>query len=401
MTGRTHRRERRALWGSLSLIIVIAIGGTLAAAASSRARLVERASTDARLIAQTQLAPLLSPRDLEGPIGGDRARELSSAIRTEILATGPIEEVRLYSKLGRILYDADPSVVTVRPSFVRDLIYRVATGEAESIVRQGHLLTYVPLWKQPGGTVVVAEMSQPYGPIAAEATGTWYRLALGLGLALCLSLGLWIRAIRARERTLSLVQVRAHPEFVAAEDARARAEQRAAAAEAALEDVRRQLRATLSELSSMEQAVKVLEQEDRSEEIRALRDQLRDTSERLLAAERDNAALRERLALRQRELDAHKARLLELEGRTESAEVAELRRALAAAERRSTELETEVERLQAELDETAGSLHLAKLSEALREIDDDRDLVDLDEVPVEEPKVIVTVERSTVRRSGR
>ncbi|GBC87410.1 hypothetical protein HRbin12_01416 [bacterium HR12] len=80
--------------------------------------------------------------------------------------------------------------------------------------------------------------------------------------------------------------------------------------------------------------------------------------------------------------------------------MAELRRALAAAERRATELETEVERLQAELDETAGSLHLAKLSEALREIDEE-DLVPLDEVPVEEPKVIVTVDRPTVRRSGR
>ncbi len=401
MHGRTHRRERRALWGSLSLVIVIAIGGALVAASSSRARLVERASTDARLIAQTQLAPLLSPKDLEGPIGEDRAHELGQAIRAEILATGPVEKIRLYSKLGRILYDADPNVVTVRPSFVRDLIYRVATGEAESIVREGHLLTYVPLWKSPGGTVVVAELSQPYGPIEAEATGGWYRLALALGLGLAVTLALWVRAIRARDRTLDVVQVRAHPEFVASEDARARAEQRAAAAEAALEEVRGQLRAALAELASMEQAVKLLEQEDRSEEIRALREQLREEAERLHAAERDNAALRERLALRQRELDEHKARLFELEGRTETTEVLELRRALAAAERRATELEAEVERLQAELDETAGSLHLAKLSEALREMDGERELVALEEAPTEEPKVIVTVDRPAVRRSGR
>jgi hypothetical protein len=397
MFGRSHRRERRALWGSLTLIIVIAIGGTLAAAASSRARLTERAATDARLIAQTQLAPLLTARDLEAPITGDRARELGQAIRSEIVSTGPIEKIRLYSKLGRILYDADPDIVTVRPSFVRDLIYRVATGEAESIVREGHLLTYVPLWTSPGGTVVVAEMSQPYGPIAAEATATWYRIALGLGLALAVTFTLWVRAIRARERTLSLVEVRAHPEFVAAEDARARAEQRAAAAEAALTDVRRQLRAALDEISTMERTMEMLEQQDRSEEVRTLREQLRDTAERLQAVERDNAALRERLALRQRELDEHKARLLQLEARTPSAEVEELRRRLEAAERRTTELESEVERLEAELDATAGSLHLAKLSEALREIDNDDALVQVDEDREEHPTVIFAVDRPTTR----
>jgi len=397
MFGRSHRRERRALWGSLTLIIVIAIGGALAAAASSRARLTERAATDARLIAQTQLAPLLTARDLEAPITGDRARELGQAIRSEIVSTGPIEKIRLYSKLGRILYDADPGIVTVRPSFVRDLIYRVATGEAESIVREGHLLTYVPLWTSPGGTVVVAEMSQPYGPIAAEATATWYRIALGLGLALAVTFTLWVRAIRARERTLSLVEVRAHPEFVAAEDARARAEQRAAAAEAALTDVRRQLRAALDEISTMERTMEMLEQQDRSEEVRTLREQLRDTAERLQAVERDNAALRERLALRQRELDEHKARLLQLEARTPSAEVEELRRRLEAAERRATELESEVERLEAELDATAGSLHLAKLSEALREIDNDDALVEVDEDREEHPTVIFAVDRPTTR----
>ncbi len=397
MFGRSHRRERRTLWGSLTLVIAIAIGGTLAAASSSRARLTERASTDARLVAQTQLAPLLTARDLEGPITGDRARELGEAIRREIVSTGPIEKIRLYSKLGRILYDADPEVVTVRPSFVRDLIYRVATGQAESIVREGNLLTYVPLWTSPGGTVVVAELSRPYGPIEAEATGAWHRLALALGIALLATSALFVRAVRARDRTLSLVEVRAHPEFVAAEDARARAEQRATAAEAALTDVRRQLRAALDEISTMERAMQMLEQEDRSEEVRSLRDQLRDTAERLQAVERDNAALRERLALRQRELDEHKARLHQLETRTPSAEVEELRRRLEASERRATELESEVERLEAELDATAGSLHLAKLSEALREIDNDEALVAVDHDLAEQPRVVVTVDRPRAR----
>ena len=51
-------------------------------------------------------------------------------------------------------------------------------------------------------------------------------------------------------------------------------------------------------------------------EIEALRDQLRDTSERLQDG-LDGNALRERLALRQSELDEQKTRVHELEQRTE------------------------------------------------------------------------------------
>jgi len=58
------RRERRPLWGTLTLIIVIAIGVSLYAAHSSRANLMRRAETDARLVVQTKLAPMLQPRDL-------------------------------------------------------------------------------------------------------------------------------------------------------------------------------------------------------------------------------------------------------------------------------------------------------------------------------------------------
>src|SRR5512141_1276653 len=103
MFGNLVRRGRRALWGSLSLIIVIAIGGTLFAAAASRAKLTQQAETDAKLAAQTQLAPLLQPRDLMGPIAGERAKTLQAAIETEIVDPGPVASVRLYSELGRVL----------------------------------------------------------------------------------------------------------------------------------------------------------------------------------------------------------------------------------------------------------------------------------------------------------
>jgi len=397
MFGNLVRRERRTLWGSLILIIVIAIGGALYAAATSRARLTHQAETDAKLAAQTLLAPMLQPRDLMGPLPAERAETITTSIESAIVSAGPVESVRIFSELGRILYDDDPSVVTVRPSYLRDLVYDVANGEASSEVRDGVLQTYVPLWTSPGGTVVVAEMSQPYGPISAEATGPWFRLALGLGLALLAVAILYALSLRTAARAPSLTAVETHPAFVAADDARAKAEQRATATEVAFKDLQAQFRKTLNELKAMEATVETNQSQTThsQDELQALRDQLRDTAERFHKAELDNNALRERLALRQSELDDHKKRLMALEQRTPSIEIEELRRRVDVAERRATEMETEVERIQSDLDSTSDRFHLVKLTEALREFDSPDDLViegDDDDI-YEHPKVIFTAGR--------
>jgi predicted nucleic acid-binding Zn-ribbon protein len=375
------RRDRRALWGTLSIAILLAIGMSLYAAAGSRERSLRQAGTEAQLAAQTQLAPMLTPEDMERPVKGDRAEVLQTQIEDEILAVGSFTSVRIYSDLGRILYDADPSVVTVRPTYVRDLVVDVANGTSTSQVREGVLQTYVPIWQEPNGHVAVVEMSQPFGPIAAEANRPWYLLAMVLGGLLAFSVMLFGLSVRAHDRVLSTAEVQLHPAFRAAEDARLRAEERATANETAFKDLQTQFRTTLDELKAMETRLQVTEsQTTHSEgELGALRDQLRDTAERLHKAELDNNALRERLALRQSEFDDAKARLLQFQQAGPSEEVAELQRRVDVAERLATEMQTEVERLEAELDTTANSFHLAKLSEALREFDNDED--DLDEHP--------------------
>ncbi|MGZ8637128.1 MAG: hypothetical protein ACXWX2_09170 [Actinomycetota bacterium] len=405
MFGNLVRRERRTLWGSLTLIIVIAIGGTLYAAVASRAKLTQQAETEAKVAAQTQLARMLQPRDLMGPIGGNRAEMLQASIESEIVSAGPVESIRLYSELGRILYDADPSVVTVKPTYLRDLAYDVAHGETMSEVRNGVLQTYVPLWTSPRGTVVVAEMSQPYGPISAEATGPWYRLALGLGLALLATATLFALSLRTTARVSSITALEAHPAFVAAKDARARAEQRATATEVAFKDLQAQFRKTLDELKAMEAMVEMNENRTThsEDELQTLRNQLRDSAERLHKAELDNNALRERLALRQTELDDHKTRLIALEQPTPGVEIEELRRRVEIAERRATEMEAEVERIQSELDYTADRFHMVKLTEALREFDNDDVVIDGDDDIYEHPKVVFSTghSRSTTSGDGR
>lgn len=402
MFGTLVRRERRALWGSLTLIIVIAIGGSLYAAARSRARLVQQAQTDATLAARTQLAPILMPRDLMGPITGTRAEQLGTLIQEQILSAGPVTSVRLYSELGRIVYDHDPNVVTVKPSYVRELVYEVANGDPTSQVHDGSLLTYVPLWTNPGGQVVVAEMRQDFGPIASEATAAWYRLTLGLAIALVAVLTLLVASATPGERVPSIRAVQTHPEFVAVNEARRTAEQRAKATEVALKELQKQFRSVLDDLKAMEAMVQMSESQTThtTDELHTLRNQVRDTAERLHKAELDNNALRERLALRQGDLDEHKARLATLEARPPGAEIEELRSRVEVAERRATEMENEIDRLQAELDSTSDRFHLAKLSEALREFDNDEPAED---DLFEHPKIVFTVppSRATTPWNGR
>ncbi|HEU4529364.1 MAG TPA: hypothetical protein VFT80_15735 [Actinomycetota bacterium] len=404
MLGSLVRRERRLLWGFLSLVVVVAIGATLVAASSARAKLTREAENEARLAAQTQLAPMLETRDLEGTITGDRADELGRAIESEILSSGPVSAVRIYSETGRVLYDADPEVVAVRPTYVRELVYGVAHGDPVSEVRAGDLLTYVPVWLEPGGRVVVAEMTQPYDPISAEATESWYRIALILGLVLLATGTLFAFSAQAASRVPDIAEIQAHPAFVEVQDARVKAEKRAESTDVALKELQAQFRATLEELKEMEAMVAMTETATTHSEgeIQTLRDQLRDTSERLHKADLDNNALRERIALRQSELDEQRSRVHELEQRTPDAETDELRRRLDVAERRAVELENEVDRLQSEMDRAADRFHMAKLTEALREFDNDEPVGDEDDI-FEHPKVIFSTREpgSTVHGNGR
>jgi hypothetical protein len=400
MLGSVVRRERRPLWGTLTLIIAIAIGVTLYAAHSSRTSLTHQAETDARLAAQTQLAPILMPRDLEAPVTGDRATEIESAIARSITSTGPIDDVRIYSDAGLILYDDHRHVATTKPSYLHDLLFDVANGQSQSMLRDGVLRTYVPLWLVPGGNVVVAEMSQPFAPIAAEAAGIWYRLALGLGIALAAASVLFAMTFRARATVAATVTVpsapvTAHPDIRALEVAKQQAEKRAAASERDLKEVQWQFRTALDELKTMEARLAMHQSHTNTndDDLQALRDQLRDTSERLHKAEMDNNALRERVAIRQYEFDDLKSRFAQAQAQAEAraqeqtsrpVEVDELLSRLQAAERRAADMEGEVERMESELVSTAERFHLAKLSEALREYDNDDEADESDEVSVQE-----------------
>jgi hypothetical protein len=398
------------MWVALATLLFVGIVVSMFLGARSRSNAVTQATKDAELTAQTELAPLLLPRDLMAPIVGDRAEELTAAIDDKIMKTTEVGRVRIYSSLGRVLYSADPKMVGTRPSFLRDLTFQVVNGDAQTKVHSGLLQTYVPIWLTPEGTVVVAEMSQAYGPIVSQATRTWNAFAFVCGVLLLGAIGMIVITTRARpsvrevevftaaeitsrpkQRAVAVdMPIYEHPGFRAIEEQRQSAEARARVADENYQGVRQQLKATLAQMKDLEGRLAMQESATTTNdgEMQALRDQLRETSERLHKAELDNNQLRERMALRQRELEQARHDIQTI--RADASEAEELKQRLMAAERRAAELSRETERLENELDFTKSKFHMTKLSEALREFDQDEDVeIDMDEDDLFEHPVII------------
>jgi hypothetical protein len=405
MLGSLATRERRPLWGWLSFLLILGIGFSLVMAGRARSSAIAEVALDAELTAQTELAPLLEPRDLVSPIVGERATDLGNEIDASILSVSRIDAVRIYSSIGRILYADDPAIVGTRPSYLRDLTFQVANGDARSAVRGGMVQTFVPIWLVPDGTVVVAEMSQVLGPVASKTTAPWYRVALALTALLFASLAMFVVTSLARPMTMPVqvyhptggarlgkggheTPLYEHPGFRAIEEQRQSAEERARTAEEDLKDVQVQLKDALAEIRTLEGRLTVDESQTTTNdsELQALRDQLRDTAERLHKADLDNNALRERLALRQQELE--KARHQIATAAPEDEDVDELQRRLDAAENKAAAMTREMEKIEADLDYTTNKFHMTKLTEALREIDNDEEPEDEEDDLYEHPVII-------------
>ncbi len=388
------RRERRPFWGTFTFVLTVAVGLSVWAALNARSEAKEEAEVDAELAAQTELAPLLQPRDLTSPITGDRAVELTADIERSITAVSPVDDVRIFSHLGRILYAEDPKFVGTRPSYLRNLTFEVASGNTRSVVRDGLLQTYIPIWLSAGGDVAVAELSQPLGPIVAEASAGWYQMAVIAG---ALMLGCFVMVVvTSRTGVAGSAPIHLYtpavprrlprdtrpiafdtplylqPGFRAIEEQRQEAERRANVVEENFRAVQKRLKEALGQVKELEGrlAMNVAQNGTNDGELTALRDQLRETSERLHQAELDNNAIRERMSLRQQELDEARRMLSEI--RTGGDD--ELRARLETADRRAGEMERELDRLASELQTTTAKLHVTKFTHALRELENDADV---------------------------
>jgi chromosome segregation ATPase len=178
-----------------------------------------------------------------------------------------------------------------------------------------------------------------------------------------------------REQTTGEAPMYLHAGFRALEQERADAERRASAVEENFRAVQLRLKEALAHAKELEErlAMNDIQSSTNDGELQVLRDQLKETSERLHEAELDNNALRERMTLRQQELE--EARRMAAEFRTQSASE-DLRMRLQAADERASRMERQIDELEARL-RHAGSM---RLMHELPELDDQLEIAEIDDL---------------------
>jgi signal transduction histidine kinase len=196
---------RVVLWFALtSLVVFVLVGVAIVVARSGEVREREEgvAGVHAELVARQVIAPLLTARDLEAPIIGERYQSLSARIHDLVMTDASIERVKVWNQDGVVVFSDDPEQVGDRPGIEDDLAGALE-GElenevsdlegAENVEERGIadrlFETYVPLRLRMGGPVVGAiEVYQDYSPIEAEVDRLTSTLAVSLTLGL---FGLW------------------------------------------------------------------------------------------------------------------------------------------------------------------------------------------------------------------
>src|SRR5581483_466048 len=142
-------RRRRVIRVGLPVALATGVGVCFILGGIARSGLIDDAAASARATAEGALAPLLTQKDLRGPIAGQRYAQILRAVQERITGPGPIERVTLWSAQGRVLTSASSG----------GLLHRVVGGELQTFVRIG----------AGGGQTAVAELDRPLAPVEAGA----------------------------------------------------------------------------------------------------------------------------------------------------------------------------------------------------------------------------------------
>src|SRR5919106_611700 len=123
---REHLHGTSIVWRfAITSFIVFALVGVGIAAMRSgdlRARSEDAAAVRAKLIAESVIAPLLTPSDLEGPIRGERYEHLDAVMREVLTPEAGVERIKIWSRDGTVLFSNDRDQVGLEPEPEEDLL---------------------------------------------------------------------------------------------------------------------------------------------------------------------------------------------------------------------------------------------------------------------------------------
>jgi hypothetical protein len=170
------------LWATLSFLLAIGVGASAFLAHAERDGAVRRATRVAEDQAKV-LSGMLTARQLSDPVTGPDYADLADKVRRAIISKGPIDHLTVFSSRGRIVFDSDRALVGETPPAMQDLISPSAVGSGQSRVQGDVVQTFVPVTKNAGGSIAVAQMDQPVAPVDAQVSSLWGTLGTVLTVA--------------------------------------------------------------------------------------------------------------------------------------------------------------------------------------------------------------------------
>jgi signal transduction histidine kinase len=186
---------------SLVVFALIGIGIGALRSRDLRDRSEAGATVRAQLIAESAIAPLLDPTDLDGAIRGVRYDELRSDIEARAMEGAGIERVKIWNRDGTVIFSTDPDQVGGEPEPEEDLLEAFegevaseisdldeAENASERRLADQLFETYVPVdvsGADPTTDVdAVIEVYQDYSAIQREIDRLNDTLTISLGLGL-------------------------------------------------------------------------------------------------------------------------------------------------------------------------------------------------------------------------
>lgn len=282
MPGRDTRRHQRPIWAALTALLLTGMITSLFLAARAKQSAEATATSRAQVAVQEDLAPLLTSSDAAQPVTGERYQTLSALVTRRLLSAGPSDGVTVYSPDATIVFDVERGRVGERTPELRARIERVLGEGRESVVEGDAFHAFVPLRLKPEeDPLAVVDVTQPYEPLWSSASKPWRLAAIGFAALLLPAIGMLVLSFRgafgrsgggtawgrtaagtravpapavqghdasmrparaAGGGTVETSPVYEHPGYRAEVEGRRKAEDRAARAEEAAENIRRELK---------------------------------------------------------------------------------------------------------------------------------------------------------------
>jgi signal transduction histidine kinase len=204
---------------SLVVFGLIGIGIGALRAGDLRSRSEQAATVRAELIAESVVAPLLVPADLEAPIRGARFQALDRAIHEFAMEDAGVERVKVWNTDGMVVFSNDPEQVGGQPEMEEDLL-EAFEGEvaseisdldepenaSERALADQLFETYVPVNltddTESDEVTAVIEVYQDYSAIQFEIDHLNDTLKISLGIGLLVLYVLLLPVMIGTTRTL-------------------------------------------------------------------------------------------------------------------------------------------------------------------------------------------------------